>query len=51
MQAKETLLAGLRKHKAGKGCLYIKRLSDIDVRVLETLVRESAAEIRRRYPE
>jgi hypothetical protein len=26
------------------------RLSDVDVRVLEKLVRESAAELRRRYP-
>jgi hypothetical protein len=51
LQAKETLLAVLGKHKAGKGCLYIKRLSDVDVGVLEKLVRESVAELRRRYPE
>jgi hypothetical protein len=50
LQAKETLLAALGKHKAGKGCLYVKRLSDIDVRVLEKLIRESVAELRRRYP-
>ena len=50
LQARETLLAALGKHKAGKGCLYIKRLSDIDVRVLEKLIRESVAELRRRYP-
>jgi hypothetical protein len=50
LQAKATLLAALGRHKAGKGCLYIRRLSDIDVGVLETLVRESVAELRRRYP-
>ena len=50
MDAKQPLLAALGKHKAGKGCLYIKRLSDIDVRVLEKLIRESVAELRRRYP-
>jgi hypothetical protein len=50
LQAKERLLAALGRHKAGKGCLYIKRLSDIDVRVLEKLIRESVAELRRRYP-
>jgi hypothetical protein len=50
LEAKQTLLAALGKHKAGKGCLYVKRLSDVDVRVLETLVRESVAELRRRYP-
>ena len=50
LDAKQTLLAALGKHKAGKGCLYVKRLSDIDVRVLEKLIRESVAELRRRYP-
>ena len=50
LEAKQTLLAALGKHKAGKGCLYVKRLSDVDVRVLEKLVRESVAELRRRYP-
>jgi hypothetical protein len=32
------LLARLGRHKLGKGCLYVKRLSDIDRKVLETLV-------------
>ena len=50
LEAKQTLLAALGKHKAGKGCLYVKRLSDVDVRVLEKLVSESVAELRRRYP-
>jgi hypothetical protein len=50
LEAKQTLLAALGKHKAGKGCVYIKRLSDIDVRVLERLIRGSVAELRRRYP-
>jgi len=34
----EPLLAALGKHKLGKGCLYIGRLADIDVKVLEQLV-------------
>jgi hypothetical protein len=33
-----TLLGKLGKHKLGKGCLYIGRLSDIDIKVLERLV-------------
>jgi hypothetical protein len=37
------LLAKLGKHKAGKGCVYIKRLSDVDLKVLEKLVAGSAA--------
>ncbi|TNE58063.1 MAG: DUF1801 domain-containing protein [Bacteroidetes bacterium] len=35
------LLEQLGKYKTGKSCLYIKRLSDIDMEVLETLIRES----------
>lgn len=31
----------LGKHKRGKGCLYIKRLSGIDMGVLEALIRQS----------
>jgi hypothetical protein len=34
----EPLLAKLGKHKAGKGCLYITRLSDVDLKVLEKLI-------------
>lgn len=32
------LLARLGKHKAGKGCLYVKRLSDVDQGVLQEIV-------------
>ena len=34
-------LAKLGKHKTGKSCLYIKKLSDVDLNVLEGMVRES----------
>lgn len=43
------LLARLGKHKFGKACLYFKRLADLDANVLEQLVVESLAEVRRRY--
>lgn len=43
-------LSKLGKHKMGKSCLYIKRLSDIDATVLEALIAGSVAEIKRRYP-
>jgi hypothetical protein len=49
-QGQQALLARLGKHKMGKACLYIKRLADLDAKVLETLVSESVKEIRRRYP-
>ncbi|HEX2328792.1 MAG TPA: DUF1801 domain-containing protein [Candidatus Angelobacter sp.] len=39
----EALLARLGKHTTGKGCVYIKRLSDIDEKVLKTLMAKSLA--------
>lgn len=39
----ESLMARLGKHKTGKSCLYLKRLADVDMAVLEQLVRESVA--------
>jgi hypothetical protein len=45
----EALLAKLGKHKMGKSCLYLRRLCDVDVRVLEQLLAGSIAEVRRRY--
>ena len=35
------ILENLGKHKHGKGCLYIKRLEDIDKEVLRILIRTS----------
>jgi len=49
-ESREKLLLELGKHKTGKACLYIKRLSDIQVPVLEKLIQESVTELRRRYP-
>jgi hypothetical protein len=37
------LLARLGKHATGKGCLYIKKLADVDQRVLEALVAKALA--------
>lgn len=42
------VLAQLGKHKTGKGCLYIKRLADIDLTVLERLIAQSFAAQKRR---
>ena len=36
----------LGKHKAGKSCLYIKRLSDININTLSELMKESVAIIK-----
>lgn len=37
----EDLATRLGKHSTGKGCLYIRRLSDVDAKVLEQVVREA----------
>jgi hypothetical protein len=44
----EVLLAKLGKYTTGKGCLYIKKLADVDLRVLETLVEKAVAATRAR---
>ena len=44
------LLARLGKHSVGKGCLYVKRLADVDMAVLEALAVASLADMNARYP-
>ena len=46
----QALLARLGKHKTGKGCLYIKRLSDVQIPILEELISRSIVQMRKRYP-
>ena len=44
----EDLLSKLGKYKIGMGCLYIKRLSDVDENILNELINESVENIRRK---
>jgi Domain of unknown function (DU1801) len=44
------LLAKLGKHTQGKGCLYIKRLSDVDLATLKEIVRASVAYVGKKNP-
>lgn len=44
--ARQPLLDKLGKHSCGKGCLYIKRLSDVHVPTLQKLVTESVKHAR-----
>ena len=46
----EALLSKLGKHTTGKGCLYIKKLADVDQGVLGALVVKSVAASRARRP-
>ena len=48
---REKLLSQLGKHKSGKGCVYINELADIDVDILQKLIRQSIDFLKRTYPE
>ena len=48
---REALLAKLGKHRMGKSCLYVNKLSDIDLDVLRKLVEISVKKLRDTYPE
>lgn len=45
----EKILGKLGKFKISKSCLYIKKLDDIDQKVLANLIVASVKEMRRRY--
>jgi hypothetical protein len=44
------LLPKLGKHKTGKGCLYFKRLDDVDPEVLRTLLTRAWQWMAQKYP-
>jgi hypothetical protein len=44
------ILARLGKHKLGKACLYVNKLSDIDTAVLEELIRAGLRDLNDRWP-
>jgi hypothetical protein len=45
-----SLMKKLGKHKTGKSCLYLKRLSDVDQGVLRQLIALSIADMKKMYP-
>ena len=49
-EGRDVLLAKLGEHKIGKVCVYIRRLANVDLKVLEMLVARSVAETKSRYP-
>ena len=42
IQSHAALLKKLGKHKTGAGCLYINKLADIDMKVLEEMIHNAA---------
>lgn len=47
----EDLREKLGKHSMGKSCLYINKLADVDMDVLERMIRHSWNAMNARYPE
>lgn len=48
-EGKEKLLEKFGKHKTAKACVYIKKLADVDVKVLEKLVTSSVKHYKEKY--
>jgi len=45
------LLAKLGKHKSGKGCLYLGRLGDVDMKALRALIAHAWRQMAEKYGE
>ena len=50
-EGQEQLLEKLGKHKAGKACLYVNRLDDIDLPTLRQIVQRTVDNMSRLYPD
>ncbi len=46
---KDEILGRLGKHRIGKSCLYVNKLADVDLDVLEEIVATGVEEMRDRY--
>ncbi|WP_341278948.1 DUF1801 domain-containing protein [Paenibacillus sp. FSL H8-0537] len=47
---REVLLQQLGKHTAGKACVYINKIADIDTEVLKALIHQSVQFLKETYP-
>jgi len=48
---REALLPKFGKHKTTKGCIYVKRLSEIDMTVLKQMIKLSLKNMKQKYPQ
>ncbi|MEK5477602.1 DUF1801 domain-containing protein [Paenibacillus sp. FSL R5-0407] len=48
--AREALLEQLGKHTAGKGCVYINKVADINEDILKELIQQSVQFLKETYP-
>ena len=49
-EAQADLLGQLGKHKIGASCLYLNRLTDVDLVVLRQMIEASVKAMREKYP-
>jgi hypothetical protein len=47
---RENLLKEFGKHTTGKGCVYINKVADIDIAVLQSLITQSVQFLQAAYP-
>lgn len=47
---REELLKNFGKHTTGKGCVYINKVADIDIAVLQALITHSVQYLQAAYP-
>jgi hypothetical protein len=45
----DDIMSKLGKYKTGASCLYVKKLSDIDIDTLKVLVEKSVSDMKKRY--
>ncbi len=45
MESKKELLGKLGKYSTGKGCIYIKKLEDVDIKILNKLITASVKNV------
>jgi len=47
---REELLKEFGKHTTGKGCVYVNKVADIDIAVLQALIKQSVQFLQAAYP-
>ena len=50
-EKREMLLEKLGKHKTDKGCIYIKKLEDINIETLQKMITNHIKHIQKMYPD
>jgi hypothetical protein len=51
IEGQEALLPKLGKYTAAKGCLYVKKLADVDLTLLENIVKNTVDYTKKLYPD